>query len=73
MEQMTVKLSEERDLLVINLCKPYKGQKTVELPGGIVAGVNPTTGPLESLEILISESGAVQLDIPSSLSKSLKS
>jgi hypothetical protein len=69
-EQMTVKLSEERDLLVINLCKPYKGQKTVELSGGIVTGVNPTTG---ALEILILESGAVQLEIPSSLGKSLKS
>jgi hypothetical protein len=69
---MTVKLSEERDLLVINLCKPYKGQKTVELPGGIVACVNPITGALECLEIFISKNGAVRLDIPSSLGENSK-
>ena len=40
------------DILSIDLCEPYVGQKTDEIDSGMVAHFNPKTGEVENLEIM---------------------
>jgi hypothetical protein len=51
-KKLTFKYDQIGDILTIEKCPPYAEQKSDELDDEIVARYNPTTGDLESLEIL---------------------
>lgn len=51
-EQMTFQYDREADILYINTVVPYPEQESQEMPDEIIARFNPTTGQIESLEIL---------------------
>ena len=52
MEKITVQFDTEGDILYIEFCKPYYGQGSTEISGGVVARTHPVTGKIECLEIM---------------------
>lgn len=42
----------EADILHIDKCPPYAEQDSEELPGEVVARLNPKTGEVENVEVL---------------------
>ncbi|MDY6939086.1 MAG: DUF2283 domain-containing protein [Cyanobacteriota bacterium] len=51
-EKLTFKYDRIGDILYIQKCPPYSEQESEELGDEVIARLNPTTGQLESLEIL---------------------
>ncbi len=50
--KLTFKYDREADVLHIDKCPPYAEQESEELPGEIIAWLNPDTGEVENLEVL---------------------
>jgi hypothetical protein len=50
--KLTFKYDHQADILHIDKCAPYAEQESEELPGEIIARLNPDTGEVESLEVL---------------------
>lgn len=51
-EKLTFKYDRVGDILYIEKCPPYPEQESEELGDEIIARLNPTTGQIETLEIL---------------------
>ena len=50
--KLTFQYDREADILYINKCQPYSEQESQELGDDVIARLNPTTGEVESLEVL---------------------
>ncbi len=64
MEKVNIQFDTEGDILYIEFCKPYKGQGSTELAGGVVARTHPITGRVESLEIMDLSARQGKLELP---------
>jgi hypothetical protein len=51
-EKLTFTCDREADILHIDKRTPYAEQESEELPDEIIARLNPSTGEVESLEVL---------------------
>jgi hypothetical protein len=64
MEKVTIQFDTEGDILYVEFCKPYKGQGSTEVSGGVVARTHPITGRIESLEIMDVSARNGKLELP---------
>jgi uncharacterized protein YuzE len=51
-EKLTFKYDRIGDILYIEKCPPYAEQESEELGDEVIARLNPTTGKIETIEIL---------------------
>ena len=51
-EKLTIQFDRDGDILQIKFCQPYVGQGSTEIASGVVARTHPSTGRVESLEIM---------------------
>ena len=51
-EKLTLQYDREADILYIGNREPYAEQESEELGDEVIARLNPTTGEVESLEVL---------------------
>jgi uncharacterized protein YuzE len=51
-QKLTFKYDRQGDILYINKRPPYAEQESEELGDDVIARLNPTTGEIESLEVL---------------------
>ena len=51
-EKLTFKYDRLGDILYIEKCPPYAEQESEEIGDEVIARLNPTTGQIETLEIL---------------------
>ena len=51
--KLTFKYDREADILHIAKCPPYADQESEELGDDVVARLNPSTGAIENLEIMV--------------------
>ena len=61
--KLTFKYDREADILHIDKCAPYAEQQSEELPGEIVARLNPNTREVESLEVLFFSTRLLRTDL----------
>jgi uncharacterized protein YuzE len=61
--KLTFKYDREADILYINKRAPYPEQESEELDDEVIARLNPTTGEVESLEILFFTSRLLRRDV----------
>ena len=61
--KLTFKYDREGDILHIDKCSPYAEQESEELPGEIVARLNPDTGEIENLEVLFFSTRLLRTDL----------
>ncbi|RPJ39368.1 MAG: DUF2283 domain-containing protein [Planctomycetaceae bacterium] len=61
--KLTFKYDREADILHIDKCPPYAEQESQELPDEIIAGLNPDTGEVESLEVLFFSTRLLRTDL----------
>ena len=50
--RLSFKYDREADILYIDRVQPYPEQETEELGDDVIARLNPTTGEIETLEVL---------------------
>ena len=50
--RLSFKYDREADILYIDRVRPYPEQETEELGDDVIARLNPTTGEIETLEVL---------------------
>jgi hypothetical protein len=50
--KLTFDYDREGDILTLSKCPTYPGQQSEELGDDVIARLNPSTGEIESLEIL---------------------
>jgi uncharacterized protein YuzE len=50
--KLTFRYDREGDILYIDKCPPYPEQESEELGDDVIARFNPTTGEVETLEVL---------------------
>lgn len=51
--KLTLRYDRDADVLHISMRSPYPEQESEELGEGVVVRINPTTGEVENLEILL--------------------
>ena len=51
-EKLTIQFDREGNILYVQFCQPYVGQGSTEIASGVVARTHPSTGRIQSLEIL---------------------
>ena len=51
-EKLTFQYDREADILYISKLAPYAEQESTELDDEVIARLNPSTGEVESLEVL---------------------
>jgi uncharacterized protein YuzE len=51
-QKLTFKYDRQGDILYISKVPPYAEQESKELGDDVIARLNPTTGEIESLEVL---------------------
>jgi hypothetical protein len=61
--KLTFKYDREADILHIDKCPPYAEQESEELPGEIIARLNPTSGEVENLEVLFFSTRLLRADL----------
>ena len=61
--KLTFKYDREADILHIDKCPPYAEQESEELPGEIIARLNPNTDEVESLEVLFFSTRLLRADL----------
>jgi hypothetical protein len=64
MEKMTITFDTEANILNLEFCRPYKGQRSTEISGGVVARTHPITGRIEYLEIMDVSARDGKLELP---------
>jgi hypothetical protein len=64
MEKITIDFDTEGDIFYVEFCKPYRGQGSTEIDGGVVARTHPITGRIESLEIMDVSARNGKLELP---------
>jgi hypothetical protein len=60
---LTFQYDREADILYINTCPPYAGQKSEELDDEIIARFNPETDEIENLEVLFFSTRLLRKDV----------
>jgi uncharacterized protein YuzE len=61
--KLTFKYDREADILHIDKCPPYAAQQSEELGDDVIARLNPTTGEVESLEVLFFSTRLLRSDL----------
>jgi uncharacterized protein YuzE len=61
--KLTFKYDREADILHIDKRPPYTEQESEELPGEIIARLNPNTREVESLEVLFFSTRLLRTDL----------
>jgi uncharacterized protein YuzE len=61
--KLTFQYDREGDILYINKRPPYPEQESEELGDQVVARLNPKTGEIENLEILLFSTGLLRSDL----------
>jgi len=61
--KLTFKYDREADILHIDKRPPYAEQESEELPGEIIARLNPNTGEVENLEVLFFSTRLLRSDL----------
>ncbi len=61
--KLTFKYDREGDILHIDKIPPYPEQESEELNDDVIARLNPTTGEVESLEVLFFSSRLMRRDL----------
>lgn len=61
--KLTFKYDREADILHIDKCPPYAEQESEELPGEVIARLNPTTREVENLEVLFFSTRLLRTDL----------
>ena len=61
--KLTFQYDREADILHIDKCPPYVEQESEELPGEIIARLNPDTGEVENLEVLFFSTRLLRTDL----------
>jgi uncharacterized protein YuzE len=61
--RLTFKYDRVADILYIDKAPPYPEQETEELGDDVIARLNPTTGEIESLEVLFFSTRLLREDI----------
>ncbi|MFN8484467.1 MAG: DUF2283 domain-containing protein [Anaerolineae bacterium] len=62
-EKLMFKYDREADILYIDKQTPYAEQETEELGDDVIARLNPTTGEVETLEILFFSTRLLRSDL----------
>ncbi|MFN8496304.1 MAG: DUF2283 domain-containing protein [Anaerolineae bacterium] len=62
-EKLMFKYDREADILYIDKRAPYPEQETEELGDDVIARLNPTTGEIETLEILFFSTRLLRSDL----------
>ena len=60
---LTFTYDREADILYINTVPPYPEQETEELEDEVIARLNPTSGEIESLEVLFFSTRLLRHDV----------
>ena len=63
-EKLTIQFDRDGDILQIKFCQPYVGQGSAEIASGVVARTHPSTGKVESLEIMDLSARDGKLELP---------
>jgi uncharacterized protein YuzE len=61
--RLSFKYDREADILYIDRVRPYPEQETEELGDDVLARLNPTTGEVESLEVLFFSTRLLRQDL----------
>ncbi len=61
--KLTFRYDREADILHIDKCPPYAEQESEELPGEVIARLNPDTGEVENLEVLFFSTRLLRTDL----------
>jgi uncharacterized protein YuzE len=61
--KLTFKYDREADILYIDLRPPYAEQEPEEVGDDVVARLNPTTGEIETLEVLFFSTRLLRADL----------
>ena len=62
-EKLTFQYDRDADILYINKRDPYAEQESEELGDEVVARLNPTTGEVESVEVLFFSTRLLRHDV----------
>lgn len=62
-EKLTSQYDREADILYINKLEPYAEQESEELGDEVVARLNPSTGEVESVEVLFFSTRLLRKDL----------
>ena len=62
-EKLTFQYDRDADILYINKRTPYAEQESEELGDEVVARLNPTTGEVESVEVLFFSTRLLRQDL----------
>jgi uncharacterized protein YuzE len=62
-EKLTFQYDREADILYINKLDPYPEQESEELGDEVVARLNPSTGEVESVEVLFFSTRLLRKDL----------
>lgn len=61
--KLSFKYDREADILYINKLQPYAEQESEELGDDVIARLNPSTGEIETLEILFFSTRLLRNDL----------
>lgn len=61
--KLSFKYDREADILYIDRVRPYPEQETEELGDDVLARLNPTTGEIETLEVLFFSTRLLRQDL----------
>jgi uncharacterized protein YuzE len=62
-KRLTFKYDRQADILYIDRLPPYPEQETEELGDDVIARLNPTSGEIESLEVLFFSTRLLRSDL----------
>jgi uncharacterized protein YuzE len=62
-KKLTFRYDREGDILYIDKCPPYPDQESEELGDDVVARINPSSGEVESLEVLFFSTRLLRSDL----------
>lgn len=62
-EKLTFQYDRDADILYISKRTPYAEQESEEIDDEVVARLNPTTGDIESLEVLFFSTRLLRKDV----------
>lgn len=62
-EKLTFRYDRIGDILYVNKCAPYAEQESEEIGDEMIARLNPTSGEVESLEILFFSKRLMDTDL----------
>jgi len=61
--KLSLKYDREADILYINKCQPYADQESEEIGDEVIARLNPKTGEIENLEVVVFSTRLLRRDL----------